>query len=208
MSLTETKFNFFYDECVKNFGVDKGKNIFELADKKLSEMKSIIDYRNSAAIKKHMDTNLLPTIAIYKAFLQSDFTKEEAYQNTLNITQTAAREVQKKNEFLGKMPFEYTLFKLFCKSVMNKNYPKEGWNLEWRQNDKREVHFDMKSCIYMETTKQFDCPELCTVFCANDITAFKGYSPNIIFERQGTIGEGKEVCDFHLKNGKYKGKRT
>ncbi|WP_082853633.1 L-2-amino-thiazoline-4-carboxylic acid hydrolase [Clostridium coskatii] len=56
----------------------------------------------------------------------------------------------------------------------------------------------------METAKRYNCPELCTVFCANDITTFQGYRPNIIFERQGTIGQGQKVCDFHLKNGKLK----
>ncbi|OAA87012.1 hypothetical protein [Clostridium coskatii] len=80
--------------------------------------------------------------------MQSGFSKEKAYKNTLEITQIAAKTIQKKNEFLGKIPFEYSLFKLFCKSVMNKNYPKKGWNIVWRQYDNQEIHFDMTSCIY------------------------------------------------------------
>ncbi|OPJ64026.1 L-2-amino-thiazoline-4-carboxylic acid hydrolase [Clostridium oryzae] len=207
MSFSETRFHFFYDECIRQFGAEQGKRIFEIADRKLAEMKNEADYRNSKAIKEHMNTNLLPTIAIYSAFLQSNFTKENAYEKTLEITQIAAKVIQKKNEFVGKIPFGYNLFKMFCKSVMNKNYPKEGWSIVWQRYDKQEIHFDMTSCIYMETTKRYNCPELCPVFCANDITTFAGYRPNIIFERNGTIGQGQKVCDFHLQNSKFKIKR-
>lgn len=94
------------------------------------------------------------------------------------------------------------LFKLFCKRVIKKNYPIEGWDIEWKRCDKKEIHFNMKRCIYMETTEKYKCPELCPIFCANDITNFSGYAPSIIFKREGTIGQWQKVCDFHFINGK------
>lgn len=152
MEFDKTEFPFFHDECIEQFGDEKGKKIFEIANKRLLEMKKEVNYRNSKAIKKHMDTNMLPTIAMYLAFKESGFNMEEAYNNTLEMAQIGARKVKKKNETLGKIPFGYKLFKLFCKSIMQKEYPVEGWDIEWKQYDKKEIHFDMKRCIYMETT--------------------------------------------------------
>ena len=60
----------------------------------------------------------------------------------------------------------------------------------------------MKSCIYFEITKKYNCPEMCTLFCKNDDVIFAGYKPSIIFERTGTIARGQKVCDFHFKNAK------
>ena len=50
--------------------------------------------------------------------------------------------------------------------------------------------------------QKYCCPELCTVFCQSDVTAFAGYKPKIRFERLGTIGEGANCCDFHFILGK------
>lgn len=118
MEFKETKYPFWYDECIKKFGNEKGKKIANMADKKLLELKKEANYRNSKAIKEHMDTKILPTIAMYSAFKESGFNMEEAYNNTLEITQISAREAKKENETLGKIPFGYQIFKLFCKSTM------------------------------------------------------------------------------------------
>jgi hypothetical protein len=202
MSFQRTMFPYFYDECTKCFGKVQGQQIYKTASEKLDKMKKQADYRKSRAIKKHMDGNMLPIIAIYLTYKESGLTQEEAYKNTLEISQIAAMREKIKNIFLSKLPYGYSLFKLFCKHVMIKDYPNAGWDVAWRRYDNEEIHFDMKSCIYAETTKKYDCPELCTVFCSNDTTAFSGYRPSVLFERRGTIAEGQKVCDFHFKNGK------
>ncbi|MBE6024905.1 MAG: hypothetical protein E7231_17280 [Cellulosilyticum sp.] len=64
----------------------------------------------------------------------------------------------------------------------------------------KNIKFNLKRCVYHETVSHYGCPELCTVFCQNDTTAFSGYLPKIVFQRSGTIGEGKAMCDFHFIN--------
>ena len=91
------------------------------------------------------------------------------------------------------MPFTYSLFKMFAKSHMK---------VKWRRYDYKEIHFDIVRCIYKEMCEKYCCPELCTVFCQSDVTAFAGYKPKIRFERLGTIGEGANCCDFHFIRGK------
>lgn len=204
MSFKKTAFNCFYDQCIKKYGEDEGKRIYDSADKRLLEMKRDADYRNSKIIKRHMDENILPAIAIYLAFIDMGLGKEEAYKNVFDMYQISARKFKKQNSILGRIWGGYNLFKLFCKSVISKDYPKEGWDIEWKQRDKYEIHFNMTRCIYMEMTQKYNCIELCPVFCAHDDTAFLGYRPNIIFQRAGTIGRGQKYCDFHFKNGRIK----
>ena len=150
-----------------------------------------------------MDLNMLPIIAIYLSFKELNFDQEEAYNNTMEISQSMARKIKRKNHALSRLPFGYSLFKVFCKSIMNKEYPKEGWDVEWQKYDNKEIHFDITRCVYIETTERYGCPELCSVFCANDTTTFSGYKPKIIFERQGTIGQGQKLCDFHFKKWEF-----
>ncbi len=41
-------------------------------------------------------------------------------------------------------------------------------------------------------------------FCENDDIAFNGLMPKIRFERNGTLGQGMNKCDFHLINNRKK----
>ncbi len=204
MAFNKTSFKFFHQYCIDKLGEETGNKVYEVAESKLSEMINEADYKNSKAIKWHMDKNMLPTIAMYLAFKEIEETCESAYDHTAEILKIACLEIQKKNRIFGKMPFGYALFKLFCKAIIISQYPIEGWETEWIAYNKRELHIDFKSCIYVETTKKYNCFEMCPLFCANDEITFAGYSPNIIFERSGTIARGQSKCDFHFINGKYK----
>lgn len=189
--------------CIEKYGNEKGLYICNKAEEIFQKMKDEADYRNSNVIKEHTTKNIFPVLAYYMALLEYGFSTNDAYVYTLEETQKYATRLKIKNQKLGKMPFSYYLFKLCCKKVMGKNYPNEGWETEWVRYDNKEVHFNLKRCVYFEVTSQYGHPELCTVFCANDTTSFSGYLPNIKFERSGTIGEGKRMCDFHFKNSKY-----
>lgn len=79
----------------------------------------------------------------------------------------------------------------------------EGFTVEWKRNDSNEIHFDIARCLYRDMCEKYCCPELCTVFCQSDITAFSGYEPKIRFERAGTLGEGADCCDFHFIHGSH-----
>ena len=103
----------------------------------------------------------------------------------------------------GKVNGMVVLFKMFAKSHMKKKYPIEGFTVEWKRNDSNEIHFDIARCLYRNMCEKYCCPELCTVFCQSDITAFSGYEPKIRFERAGTLGEGADCCDFHFIHGSH-----
>lgn len=201
MDYKETHISFLYDDLVKEYGNEQGKLLYALMCKKFAnlcekEMKS-----ENHAINEHVFERLLPTISMYLTLIENDFTQEEALRIAHKEIQHHASNMAEENAKLKKMPFTYGLFKMFAKSHMKKKYPIEGFTVEWKRHDCKEVHFDIVCCIYKEMCEKYHCPELCTVFCQSDITAFAGYRPKIRFERSGTIGEGANCCDFHFIRG-------
>ena len=198
----KTFFPYFKHFCVNKFGTDLGTQIFNQAESKLSALVDEVDDRNNKYIKWHMYKNMLPIISIYLVLKDSDYTTQKALELTDEIMQISRIKMKKKNHRIGKLPFGYFLFKTFSRLVVAKQYPDSGWNIEWIQCDADEVHFDMKSCIYVEITNKYNCPELCPLFCANDDVTLAGFQPSIIFEREKTIARGQEKCDFHFYNSR------
>lgn len=203
MGYDKTSFPYFKQFCIDKFGSDIGSLVFIEAENQLADMIKEADYRNNKYIRWHMDTNMLPSIAMYLAFKKSEYTTDKAYEYTDEVLQITRLKVFKKNQFIGRLPFGYFGFKMFCKSIVGKQYPEQGWDLQWIRYDKNEVQFNMKSCIYFETTKKYHCAEMCPLFCANDDVILSGYQPAFVFERSGTIACGQDICDFHFKNSKY-----
>ena len=199
-----TKFKDLNSVCIQKYGNEKGILIYNKAEELFQKMKDEADYRGSGVIKAHMVGNIFPVLAYYMALIDFGYSNEAAYANTLEETQKHAIAAKTKNQKLMKIPSSYYIFKLFSKRVMRKGYPIEGWETQWVRHDSEEIHFNLKSCVYFETTRKYGHPELCPVFCANDTTSFSGYLPKIKFERSGTIAEGKEMCDFHFINTKYR----
>ena len=203
MDYKDTNLSFLYDELVKDYGEEKGKHLYTLICEKYTELCSKEMEFENQEMNEHIFKRLLPTIGIYLTLLNNGFTKSEALAVTHKEIQHNANNVAAENAKLTKMPFTYGLFKTFAKSHMKKKYPSEGFIVKWKRHDSKEIHFDIVRCIYRDMCEKYDCPELCSVFCQSDITAFAGYAPKIRFERLGTLGEGADYCDFHFINGIY-----
>jgi hypothetical protein len=203
MGFEGTYFPHFSQYCIEKFGADFGDRIHHAAETRLSSMIDEADYRGNKYIQWHMDTNMLPSIAIYLAFKEFEETAHKAYRYTDDMLQISRLQNRERNQLIGRLPFGYFAFRLFCKSIMKKQYPAQGWDMEWIQYNRNEIHFNMKSCVYFETTQKYNCSEMCPLFCANDDVILAGYKPAIVFERSGTIALGQHVCDFHFKNGRH-----
>ena len=177
MKLNETTLPFLEVDCIQQFGQEKGKLIFEQAEKIYQELLNNADYRNNAAIQNHLQLKLFPTLAYYKALRGEGINQNEALEYVRNETHKAANVQKEEMKKLGSMPFAYTIYRLGVK---------------------KHMHFNLHNCIYWELTKMYDCPELCCVYCENDDISFSGLLPKIRFERTGTLGNGSPYCDFHF----------
>lgn len=200
-NLTDTKLYFLKKDCIVLFGDEKGAQIYNLSEKIYNKLCNNADYKNNKAIKFHLCANLFPTMAYYKALRKSNYNEHDALTYVRNETVKAA-EIKKSDQAkVVNMPCAYFMYRLFIKSVMKKNFPESGWETEWIRCDRKEIHFNLKRCIYKDLCDQEGCSELCSVYCENDDIAFSGLMPKIRFQRAGTLAKGAECCDFHfIKN--------
>lgn len=193
-----TNLPFLQEDCQKQFTEEIGNRIFCSAEKWYQRLTAEADYKNNPVIEEHLRVKLFPAMAYYMALLEEGVAQEEALAAVKQETQKAALKNKESNAQMSRLPFAYLLYRMGVKTHMNKNFPSEGWETEWVRCDKNEIHFNLHRCIYWELCQKYGYPELCTVYCANDITAFSGLMPKIRFKRSGTLGERAAYCDFHF----------
>lgn len=201
MDYKETDFSFLYDDLTREYGNEQGKQLYALMCKKYASLCEQETKSENQEVNNHIFRRVLPAMGIYLTLANNGFTKEQALMITHKEIQHHARNIAEENAKFTKIPFAYGLFKMFAQSHMDKKYPIEGFTVEWKRHDNKEVHFDIVRCLYKDMCEKYSCPELCMAFCQSDITAFSGYEPKIRFERMGTLGEGASCCDFHFIHG-------
>lgn len=202
MKINDTMLGHFSKALETYFDAGVSEGICICAERRFQEMLSDAEYRHNEQIRWHMQMNLLPGIAIYLALLDHIADREKAIDLTDEVFEVARIRNQRKNKLLGALPFGYALFKHFAPAIIARQYPEEGWRKRWVRKDKGEICFEMKTCIYLETTTAYGCPELCPLFCKNDDVVLAGFGPRIVFKRTGTLAEGSDCCDFHFCNGR------
>ena len=76
MRINETPFAFLFDDCIGEFGEEKGRKIYQEADDIFSGLEAEADYKDNDAIREHIQMKLLPPMAYYKALLFEGFDKD------------------------------------------------------------------------------------------------------------------------------------
>ncbi len=96
---------------------------------------------------------------------------------------------------LGWLSFIYPFLRIYVKPAM-RQYPPEGWKIDWLQIDNNAIRFDMKSCYYFDTFSKYGAPELTASFCRVDDLTYENMSPHLKWHRSKTIARGNGYCDF------------
>ena len=65
MKLNETTLSFLEVDSIQQFGKEKGKLIFEQAEKIFQELLNNADYLNNAAIQNHLQAKLFPALSLF-----------------------------------------------------------------------------------------------------------------------------------------------
>ena len=198
MRISETTFPFLENDCVQTFGAEKGSAIFQQTEALYQKLLSGADYKNSDAVKEHLQRKLFPPMAYYKVLCANGISKEKALEYVKQETHKAASVKRDEMKKLANLPFAYSIYRMGVKKHMRKNFPDAGWQTEWIRCDRKEIHFNLHRCIYRDLTNQYGCPEISCVYCENDDISFSGLMPRIRFERNGTLGNGAPYCDFHF----------
>ena len=184
------------------YGKEKATLISDKASSILNSELCNMDDRGNKAIRKHLIDFILPGFAYYKALKESGINPDEAFafvsKELYKISERSGNFMRKFKNF----PLAYGILKLFIKPIMKYGFPKEGWNVVWRENSSKRISFAMNSCLYCEELKRRNALELCPAFCESDHIAYDPLSPVIMFKRTGTLALGNKVCDFCFEKGK------
>lgn len=201
MLLSETPFAFLSGDCCRFFGPEAGADLFARTERRYQALLDTVDDRGSAVFRAHLRDNLLPPMAFYLTLREHGMDQKDALSSVRHETQQAAGAKGARMRRLGRLPGAYGLFRRSVRRVLAKNYPAAGWDTVWVRCDAREIHFDLRRCVYHELTQAMGCPELCCVYCENDEIVFSGLAPRIRFQRGGTLASGTDQCDFHFYRG-------
>ena len=103
MDYKETHISFLYDDLVKEYGNEQGKQLYALMYKKFAylcekEMKS-----ENNEINEHVFQRMLPTISMYLTLIENNFTQEEALMIAHKEIQHHARNMAEENAKLKKI---------------------------------------------------------------------------------------------------------
>ncbi len=201
-SLNKSILSFIKKDCTVAFGNEKGMKIYTDSSFILTELLETADFRNSKAVEKHLRYFILPEIAFYRAMQNNGIAKEKAYLFLHEELQKTAIKAGRKIGIFQILPFFFYITKWIVKKTMAHYFPKEGWQTEWKVDNKKELAMNMHSCLYLETFRKYGCLEICKATCDTDITTYGGLSPKVIFLRTKTLAEGGDCCDFKFINGK------
>lgn len=131
MNIGETTLSFLQEDCVREFGEKDGERLFRLAEQEYQKLLCAADYRNSGAVREHLQKKLFPPMAYYKALCAAGYAKEAALDCVRKETRKAAQAKQDEMRGLAQMPFAYSIYRMGVKKHMKKNFPDAGWETEW-----------------------------------------------------------------------------
>ncbi len=152
---------------------------------------------SNAALRDHLESWILPGLALYQSFRAEGMTEAEALDETRYMLTGLINRVRTRwINLLAHLPGTYTLFRRMVRRTMNRRFVQPGFDLEWIEDSPRRIAFTMKQCLYHNTLTAYGAPELTAIYCHLDDIWGAALLPKVIFERPHTIGRGDSVCDF------------
>jgi hypothetical protein len=168
----------------------------DAVQQRYAELVSAAKLPQHPALRKHLEENILTGLAAYTVSRERGMSQEQALARMRDLNVASSRAERKMMELLGRLPFFYEMLRRLLHRIMTRDYPPEGWNLEWVEVSDERLAFNMHSCFYLETYKAYGAPELAPLACEVDDLHFDGAWPTVRWERSGTLARGDKVCDF------------
>jgi hypothetical protein len=181
----------FFPRLLPIMGDEKYKKIVA----RYQDLYSTHEHPNNPRLQRHLNEGILPGLALYQILRENGEPQDSALTIINHIFEELFSDNRSRMKTLGKLPFIYNILRLVIKPAM-RQYPPEGWKIEWKQNDKNAIRFDMKSCFYFDTLTKYGAPELTASFCQVDDFIYENMSPAIKWQRTNTIARGQAYCDF------------
>ena len=154
------------------------------------------------ALGFHLEQNILPGLALYRALREEYTDRDAALTETgsllaIGATSKALNNLMQIHKYL---PLPFAIFRWILR-VSLLAYPQQGWDIERREESERSFAFNIHRCFYLDVLTAYGAPELTAMFCQLDDLAYATLSPGIRWERTKTLGRGDDCCDFRWSRG-------
>jgi hypothetical protein len=147
-------------------------------------------------LRVHLVDYMLPGLALYRTLLEEGHSSDEAIAALEDALRVRCAPRRVMMERMGAMPLFYPVLRLIIRGEMRKECPPEGWDIDWLENSREAIRFDMRRCYYQDVFTELGTPELVAAFCNTDDYVYDGASKAYAWRRRLTIGRGDDRCDF------------
>jgi hypothetical protein len=167
----------------------------EESERRLADLSAESALPDNRHLRWHLREHILPGLAIYQGLRAEGQSQEEALAAFDRIVEAVVIPDRRRMARLGRFPWIYPLLRLTLRRAM-RPYPPAGWRIDWVENSRHAVRFDMWSCFYFDTLSRHGAPELTASYCRGDDLVYGEMSPYLAWQRTQTIGRGADHCDF------------
>lgn len=173
----------------KHFDSDSAEKLWKQIVEKYSEL---FQKQNISEEDEDAVYYILPSVAVYRVL------EESAVFDPLSIF----REIY----FIdGQRGHDYLVNRFREDEAFLKGFPQDF--LRTVGEGKCEVicdtpeytEFHVKSCRFLELTKELNCPEICSVFCDLDTLMYTNMHPKLSYNRDKTLYAGDDCCNFSMR---------
>jgi hypothetical protein len=181
-----------------DLGGARAAEIVQAARTRYGELYAERSRHENRALRRHLEESLLPGIALYRVLLADPETQEKALPLLEAVLEAWGLSRRKSMEFVGRLPIFYWLMRATVKMMTERDYPREGWDIDWLEVSRDEIRFDISRCFYMDVLAEYGAPEMARAYCRVDDLIYDGISPYASWERTRTLGRGDDCCDFRF----------
>ncbi len=153
---------------------------------------------------------ILPSIAVYRVLEESGASEKGTSSSDDKTCTTASRidalSIFREIYFIdGQRGHDYLVNRFREDEAFLKGFPQdflrtvgEG-KCEVISDTPEYTEFHVKSCRFLELTKELDCPEICSVFCDLDNLMYNNMHPKLSYNRDKTLYAGDDCCNFSMR---------
>lgn len=192
------KANTWRQELTRRHGALEADALMDELQRRYEELYSTRSYYKHPALRKHLEQNILPGLALHQVLLAKTGDQAAALAEVEQLLQASAVRsgLRKTTSTLKYLPEPFRLLRPVVHAAMRFGFPAAGWETEWIEDSHQRIAFNIHRCFYLDTLTAYGAPELTRLFCLMDDVVYQALPDSIRWERTGTLARGNQVCDF------------
>lgn len=191
----------------KHFDSDSTENLWNQIVEKYSEL---FQKQNISEDDEDAVYYIFPSVAVYRVLEESGASEKGTASSDdkacMDVCHIDALFIFREIYFIdGQRGHDYLVNRFREDEAFLKGFPQdflrtvgEG-KCEVISDTPEYTEFHVKSCRFLELSKELNCPEICSVFCDLDTLMYTNMHPNLSYNRDKTLYAGDDCCNFSMR---------